>query len=210
MRACSAAPDGPAGRRPPAATRRRRGAGVLLALLLPALPAAGTADDDTPASAFELQRASVRVVDDVYRLDAAARLRLPPAVREALDNGVDLGIAWEIQIDRRNAWWPDTDVAFLTQRYRLSLHELSLQYVVTNRNTGQRRSYTRLQSALDHIGTLVRFPLVDRMLIESGGDYAGYVRVRLLHDELPLPLRAAALFAEAWDLETEWYRWTFD
>ena len=208
MRACGALPEGPAatGRR----ARLRRGLVLAVALLLPGGPAAAVAEGIDAEHAFTLPDASVREVEGVYRLDAVARLRLTPAVREALDNGVDLTIAWEIEIDRSNRWWLDADVAYVTQRYRLSLHELSLQYVVTNLNTGQRHSYTRLQAALDRIGTLVGFPLADRVLLTDGGRYTGYVRVRLLHDELPLPLRAVALFAGAWDLESEWYRWAFE
>lgn len=213
MHACSALPERLVTPRQRARTCVRAGRGLLLAfaLVLPDGSAAAATDSGgTTARPFTLPNASVRAVENVYRLDAIARLRLTPAVREALDNGVDLTIAWEIEIDRINRWWLDTDVAYVTQRYRLSLHELSLQYVVTNLNTGQQRSYTRLQTALDRIGTLVGFPLLDRVLLTDGGRYTGYVRVRLLHDQLPLPLRAVALFADAWDLESEWYRWAFE
>ncbi|MDZ7828597.1 MAG: DUF4390 domain-containing protein [Halofilum sp. (in: g-proteobacteria)] len=183
---------------------------LLLALtLLAPLPAAA---DPTRAEAapFELPSASVRLVEEVYRLDAVARLRLTPAVENALNNGVDLTITWEVSIQRSRAWWFDADVAWIVQRYRLSLHELSRQYVVTNLNTGQQRSYTRVHTALDQIGTLVGFPLVDRVLVADGGDLTGQVRVRLQHDELPLPLRAVALFSDAWDLASEWYQWRFE
>ena len=213
MHACGVLPEAAVSRRRRASRRRSRaGGGLVLALwlLLPGGSAAAIADTEPASEPFVLPTANVRRVEDVYRLDAIARLRLTSAVREALDNGVDLTIAWEVEIDRRNRWWLDAELAYVTQRYRLSLHELSLQYVVTNLNTGQRHSYSRLQSALDQIGTLVGFPLVDRVLVSDDGLYFGYVRVRLLHDELPLPLRAVALFADSWKLETDWYQWTFE
>lgn len=212
MRACSALSERPpvAGRPHPAGCRRWRRLWLTLLLLCPPLPAAATAEADQAGPPFVLPNASVREVDNVYRLDAVARLRLTQPVREALDNGVDLTIAWEVEIDRRNDWWLDSDVAYIVQRYRLSFHELSLQYVVTNLNTGQQRSYTRLQTALDRIGTLIGFPLIDRVLLDDGGRYNGHVRVRLLQEELPLPLRAVALFSGAWKLESEWYQWSFE
>lgn len=212
MHVCGALPEGREGPRRPLAVSRRPGplSRLLLVLtLLGPLPAAAApALED--AAAFELPSASVRLVEEVYRLDAVARLRLTPDVENALNNGVDLTITWEASIQRSRAWWVDADVAWIVQRYRLTLHELSRQYVVTNLNTGQQRSYTRVQTALDQIGTLVGFPLIDRVLVADGGRLTGQVRVRLQHDELPLPLRAVALFSDAWDLASEWYQWRFE
>jgi hypothetical protein len=212
MHVCGAPPEGRDGPRRPLAVSRRPGTLSRLLLLLALLaPLGAVAQPASEASApFELPTASVRLVEEVYRLDAFARLRLTPAVEKALNNGVDLTITWEVSIQRSRAWWVDADVAWIVQRYRLSLHELSRQYVVTNLNTGQQRSYTRVQTALDRIGALAGFPLVDRVLVADGGNLIGQVRVRLQHDELPLPLRAVALFSDAWDLESEWYQWRFE
>lgn len=176
---------------------------VLACAALVALPSPATA-------AFELPSAAVREVDGVYLLDAIARLELSDPVREALENGVDLHIAWEVDLDRERNWWLDADVASVVQRNRLEYHELSLQYIVANLNTGERRSFTRLSVALDHIGTLLGFPVVDSVLIDRPARYRGFVRVRLEHDRLPLPLRPTAFFSSAWDLESEWQPWRFE
>jgi len=177
---------------------------LALVMLLSPLPVAA---DPSP---FELPGVTVRLADQVYRLDAVARLRLTPAVEDALHNGVDLTLTWEVSIERTRAWWLDADVAYIAQRFRLSFHELTRQYVVTNLNTGQSRSYTQVETALDEVGTLIGFPLVDRVLVADGEDLIGHVRIRLQHDELPLPLRAVALFDDEWDLASEWYRWRFE
>lgn len=159
---------------------------------------------------FTLPSASARLVDGVYLLDAIARLDLTATVRDALDSGVALTIRWDIEVTRRRDWWLDADVARIVQRYRLEYHELSLQYVVTNLNTGQRRAYTRLAVALDRIGNLIGFPLVDRMLVEPPQLYTGHVRVLLEHGTLPLPLRPMALFSPAWHLGTQWRALSFE
>lgn len=210
MRVCGEPSEGRAGPVPRAAGRARVPPclWLFLALALPLPVPAEPVASEGPA--FELPVADVRLVEAVYRLDAVARLRLTPDVEEALHNGVDLTIAWEAVIERARRWWPDTDVAFITQRYRLSLHELSGQYIVDNRNTGERRSYTSLEIALDQIGTLLDFPLVDRVLVADGGDLLGRVRVRLEQDELPLPIRVIAMFDGDWDLATEWHQWRFE
>lgn len=212
MHVCGARSEVRSDPRQPGSAPRRPGSLSRLLLLLTLLgPLPATADpdvEDTPP--FALPTASVRLVEQVYRLDAVARLRLTPAVERALHNGVDLTLTWEVSIERTREWWLDASVASITQRYRLSFHELSRQYIVTNLNTGQQRSYTRVQTALDQVGTLVGFPLVDRVLVADGGRLVGHVRIRLQQDELPLPLRAVALFDDDWDLASEWYQWRFE
>lgn len=210
MRVCSALPEQSVAAECSASAGRRRGMLLTLLLLFPVAPVSAIAEDGDAANPFVLSSAAVREDEAVYRLDAVARLHLTLPVREALNSGVDLTITWEIEIDRYNEWWLNSDVAYVVQRYRLSFHELSLQYVVTNLNTNQQRSYTSLRAALDRIGTLLGFPLIDRVLVGDDGHYNGHVRVRLQHDELPLPLRAVALFSGAWNLESEWYQWSFE
>lgn len=162
------------------------------------------------ARPFELRSAEVRVVDGVYLLDAFAHLRLTEPVREALHSGVELPVTWRIEITRERDWWPDASVTTLSQRYRLEYHELSLQYLVTNLNTDERRSFATLDGALGHMGRLFGYPLVDRMLLDEAVHYSGRVRVRLDHGALPWPLRPAVWFSSDWDLASEWRVWSFE
>lgn len=178
---------------------------LLAAMIGAPSPAARAAE-----GGISLPSASVRVVDGVYLLDSVARIRLTGPVRDALDSGVALTFAWEVEIGRERGWWPEAELAYVTQRYQLEYHALSLQYLVTNLNTGERRSFTRLPTALDFIGQLIGFPIVDRVLLDEPGRHTGYVRLRLEHSTLPLPLRPAALFSAAWYLETDWRTWSFE
>lgn len=181
-----------------------------VALVAVATLCSGRAAAQSDDTRFTLASASTRLVERVYLLDAVARLGLPPAVRDALDSGVALTIRWEIEVTRRRDWWLDADTARIVQRFRLDYHELSLQYVVTNLNTGERRAYTRLAVALQRIGSLFGFPLVDRMLVEPTERYTGHVRVVLEHGTLPLPLRPAALLSPSWHLGTQWHELSFE
>ncbi len=189
---------------------RGDGIGLLPTLLgccaLAVLPAV-SAHADAP---FSAPTVSVERADDVYALDALADLELTPPVREALEKGVDLHIRWQIDIERERGWWLDAEVASVVQHNRLSYHPLSRQYVVTNRNTGETRSFQRLDSALEAIGTLIDFPVVDTVLIDEPGRHRGYVRIHLVQGELPLPLRTTAFFSADWDLASEWRQWRFD
>lgn len=162
------------------------------------------------AEPFELRSATVREVDGVYLLDAVARLRLTPAVRQALYSGVELSVVWRVEIVRERYWWLNADVAEISQRYRIEYHALSRQYLVTNVNTGERRSFVELSVAMNHIGRLFDFPLIDRMLIAGPARYSGRAQVRLDHGALPWPMRPTVLFSSAWDLQSEWRAWSFE
>lgn len=178
------------------------------AALLAATPLAVPAQDD---GGIEMRGANVRQSDAVYVLDAVADIRLTEPVRRALDNGVALTFAWRVEITRSRDWWlPEATAASLTQRYTLAYHALSLQYIVTNRNTGERRSFTRRRVALDFIGTLIGLPLVDAPMIEEPARHTGHVRLNLEHNSLPLPLRPQILFNPAWYLGSDWRTWSFE
>lgn len=186
--------------------------GGLAALLALALASLGVCSSASAAEdrAFHLHSVEVQEVDGVYLLDAMARLRLPSAVRRALHGGVGLVVTWQVEIFRARDWWLDADVANVSQRYRIEYHELSLQYLVTTLNTGERRSFVDLTGALAHIGRLHRFPLIDQMLIASQPGYCGRVQVRLDHGALPWALRPTVLFSTAWDLHSQWRGWSFE
>lgn len=180
---------------------------AVVPVVVPVTASAQTPVNDDP---FVVRNAAVRVVDDVYLLDATARIQLPTRVRNALDSGVDLHIAYEIEVNRRRDWWFDSTVAAVVQRYRLEFHELSLQYLVTNLNTGERRSYPYLGSALNHMSRLRGFPLMDRVLIDDPAYHYLTVRMRLQREFLPLPLRTATMFSGEWQLQSEWVEWSFE
>lgn len=181
--------------------------GLALSLVL-VLGCAGTSAADSRP--FQLRSAQVRVVDGVYLLDAFAHLRLTEPVREALHRGVELPVTWRIEIVRESDWWLDAQVTSLSQRYRLEYHELSLQYLVTNLNTDERRSFASLEGALGYMGRLFGYPLVDRMLLEGPARYSGRAQVRLDHGALPWPLRPTVWFSTGWELASEWRGWSFE
>lgn len=186
---------------------------MLLAVMTIGMPNVAAADEGATAEEieyFSLRAARIRMHEDVYVLDAISHLQLSPRVAEALEGGVNLHIAFEIEIHRQRDWWLDATVAEMIQQYRIEYHELTRQYVVTNINTGQQRGYHSRQAAMNAIGRLLAFPLVDRVLIDDPERHYGRVRVRLQREALPLPLRPAALFYSDWNLRSQWATWSFE
>jgi len=176
--------------------------GVAFALCGIALPVGAKAE-----TGFTVQRASTSLVKGVYLLDVEFDLALPDAPREALASGVPIYLSIEMRVTRERNWWWDDTVAALTQRYRLEFHALSSRYLAINLNTGERDSFRTVGQALEHVGRLLDFPLLDRVLVGEGSRYTGSVRVGLDIGKLPLLLVTGAYFSSEWRLTSEDYRW---
>jgi hypothetical protein len=154
--------------------------------------------------AFEVLRAAAELRDQVYYLDADLEYQLGPEPLAALSNGVPLGLAVEIQVIQPQRWLPDETVAALRQQFRLKYHSLTERYVVTNLNSGERRSFTSRIEALDYAGSIRDLPIIDRSLLDPALSYRMRVQARLDLDSLPAPLRFWAYVSTDWRLASEW------
>jgi len=159
------------------------------------------------AAGFDIISASTRLQGDVYRLNAQIEYRFSQAALEALKNGVPLTIELEMEVRRRRAWVWDETVYALTQRFRLEYHTLSQQYLVTTLNSGERRGFQSKINALQFMGRIADFPLLDKGLLVPNQRYKGALRARLDVDALPTPLRLFAYISDDWRLASEWRIW---
>lgn len=156
---------------------------------------------------FEVRQASTTLKDGVYFLDALIEYRLSSEARSALQSGLPLTIRVEVELLRNRRFWFDADDAALHQRYQLEYHALSERFTIQNLNSGDQASFSTLHAALDWLGHVDHFPLVDAALIEPGHEY--YLRMRTVLDaeKLPGPLRLIAFWRRDWSLGSDWYRW---
>lgn len=159
------------------------------------------------AAGFDIISASTRLEGDVYRLNAQIEYRFSQAALEALQNGVPLTVELEMEVRRRRPWVWDEPIYSLAQRFRLEYHTLSRQYLVTNLNNGERRGFPNRSSALQFMGTISDFPLLDKGLLTPNQYYKAALRARLDIDALPTPLRLFAYISDDWRLASEWRIW---
>lgn len=159
------------------------------------------------AAGFEVLSASTRLEGGVYRLNAQIQYRFSGAAREALQNGVPLTIELEMEVRRRRPWLWDETVYALAQRFRLEYHTLSRQYLVSNLNSGERRAFATREGALQFMGRIADFPLLDQSLLDPNERYEGALRAWLDLDALPTPLRLFAYISDDWRLASEWRLW---
>ncbi len=159
------------------------------------------------AAGFDVISAATRLEGGVYRLNARIQYRFSGAAREALQNGVPLTIALEMEVRRQRPWLWDETVYTLAQRFRLEYHTLSRQYLVRNLNSGERRAFPTREGALQYMGQITDFPMLDKGLLNPNERYQGALRARLDLDALPTPLRLFAYISDDWRLASEWRTW---
>lgn len=156
---------------------------------------------------FVTENSSTRLEDGVYLLSADLSLDISDDLRDALRNGVTLTVDIAVTVEEHRSWWLNKDIASLNQRYALTYHALSNQYVVRNTNTDLYQFYTTVGAALDAISQVRDLPLIDGSLLNSDDDYVYELIIDLDISELPLPLRARALFTQNWAPISEATTW---
>ncbi|HUM93713.1 MAG TPA: DUF4390 domain-containing protein [Candidatus Competibacter sp.] len=160
------------------------------------------------AAGFEVIAATTKLEGGVYRLDARIDYHFSKPALEALQNGVPLIIELEMEVRRRRSWvWNET-VYSLSQRFKLEYHALSRQYLVNNLNSKERRGFSSRAAALQFMGQINNFPLLDKGLLGRDERYEGALRAWLDIESLPAPLRVFAYLSDDWRLTSEWYTWS--
>ena len=160
------------------------------------------------AAPFSIEHAEFTVSNKVYELSARIEYRLSEKVLEALESGVPLFIALDIEVKKHRKWWKNATIALLEQRYLLLYHALSEKYVLNNLNSGAQQNFSSLPSALDALGTIRGLPLIDQNLLDSKGEYFVRMRTYLDIDSLPPPIQPIAYLSSDWRLESEWHQWS--
>jgi len=156
---------------------------------------------------LKVYSASTQEQDGAYQLDAQLEYGLTKAALDALESGVPLTFELVVDIFKPRKWiWNDV-VASYNQRYQVVYHALTQQYIVTNLNSGVQNSYSNRKTALLTMGRINNYSLfdVDSMKIDKG--HFGRLRISLLINELPAPMRPWAYINADWNLASDWFVW---
>ena len=193
--------------------RRIKSSPLLLLLLLWLVTPWAYGDDEVHAAdaqetpGFAVLSASVYDVDGVVRLDATFALRFGATLEEALHNGVALPLLIEIEARQQRDYLWNKTIAHVEQRYLLSYNTLTKQYLLLNRNTDALSRLPSLVAVKAVLGSLSRFPFLDRNLLQPDEKNTARLRITLETDQLPVPLRLMSYVSSDWDMQSEWYQW---
>lgn len=192
------------GRARPATGRGRPGlrwpAAVLLLLLGLAVSTLALAADER----IGVARAGLEVrhgTDPGAFVDAQFDLQLPASLRDAVDHGIALYFAVDVEVTRSRWYWFDKRVLDDTLEYRLSFSPLTREYRLARGGLAQ--PFETLDQALGTMRRLSQWRIGDSTLLD-GGNTRARIRLRLDTSMLPKPFQVSALTDRDWTLVSEW------
>lgn len=156
---------------------------------------------------IEVQKATQRVENDLYVVDAQVDYELTKTALRALDNGVPLTIIVEISVEKDRDYLWNEQILGVRQKYRLERHALSDQYILTALETQTRKNFPSLEDALESLGNIKSLPIGEVGRLNGDGPYLMRLRCKLDISELPHPLRPIAYLSPQWRLASHWYEW---
>ena len=159
------------------------------------------------AEEIRIRSAFVEPSAGVLLLTAQVEFQLPEGAQQAIRDGVELSLTFEIEITRARRFLFDEGIAKLEQRYELQYHAVSSRYLVRNLNSGEQDSYPSLEAALDSLRRIERIPIIDEALVSGEGRYEISVRALLDVHTMPDALRFVLFWADDWRQRSDWYTW---
>ena len=141
-------------------------------------------------------------------IDALLKINFTKEVVDALENGIPLTIAVEVQVFHKQTWWRNTLIKESVKLFELRYHPLTNIHEVKNRATNERYSFNSRQEAMAILGTIQGAQLIEQKMLDPDKIYCVQIRTLLDISYLPTALRQLAAVSSSWRLESSWYRWT--
>ena len=156
---------------------------------------------------FTIKRAETKLIDKVYHLSVQIDYQFSPQVLEAIESGVPIVLALDIEVRHPRGYLWDEQIAQLRQRFQLQYHALTEQYIIKNLNSGAQNTAPTLNTALYYLQNIKSIPLLDQQLLKPEQQYQVRLKVSLEFDSLPVPLKLSAYTSRSWWLGSGWFVW---
>ncbi len=146
--------------------------------------------------------------DQQITLQAQIRIHLNDTQSDALHSGIPLVFNVEVQVQRERQWWLNEKLGQVHWQKRLSVHQLSKQYVVEDLSSGEKYSFPTIGLALNTLGHINVAALALNRPLENRQKVYGRIKFWLDIPSLPVALQLPAyLSAHEWRLNSGWERW---
>ena len=156
------------------------------------------------SSAIQVESLSSVISQGVINVSTEITYELSDETRDALDQGVALEFDVIFRVRKKRQWLWDIVVTEKMLSYRVEHQPLSGHYLVTELTNGKRHQFRTLGSALQYIGKIDAFPLVDTDMLNQQNRYTVQARAELNIQSLPAPLRPLAYLSAHWHLASPW------
>jgi hypothetical protein len=159
---------------------------------------------------FEIKRAAFELDGTLLMLDARIDIELPEYIEMAVDQGFAVPVSFDVEIMQAREYWFDRKIVSLKQQYILHFLPMLNSYVITDINRSSRTYFDSREEAVSSLQSVSDYPMFDIGNIDAGLKVYARMRFGLNSDELPLPLKSSSLWANDWDLQSDWFSWDLD
>lgn len=157
------------------------------------------------AAGIQVESAELKLQRERYDVYAHLAIKLNPTLEEALHKGVTLVFRTDFRIVEPRRWWFDAELAHEAMQSRLSYNFLLRRYLLESGY--QTHAYDTLDGALDGLGDIRAWSVLDRGELRPGATYRASLRMKLDTSQLSKPMQVNALASGKWSLESPWYGW---
>lgn len=160
------------------------------------------------AEGIQAQQIDVVQRGELFHLNGGFAIQLSPTLDDALRRGVQLTFVQAVEAERARDWWLAEGLSDLERSVRLSYNALLRQYYVIL--SGVSSSHESLADALQAVGDLRDWAVVNTRQMKKKSEYKIYVRMYLDISQLPKPLQVNALASSGrWQLDSGWQERSF-
>lgn len=164
---------------------------------------AGCSQEDAVDYRFTIETVTVNTAYRALNLRLQQRLEVSEQAREALEHGVTLVVALELELRNDNKMIVMQRAA---RYFQIRYLPLSERYQLSEEETGELQTFSRLRHLLAAIGDL-------NVHLSTGplpsGSYELRARIRLDESRLPAPMRLPAWLSTQWQHDSGWSVWPF-
>jgi len=167
------------------------------------ITSASHAQSKSSVEGIRLEQAEISRQGELFQLSGQFKIMLSPTLEHALMRGVQLTFVQAFEAERLRDFWLAESLIDLTRSIRLSYNALLRQYYVSL--SGVSSTHDDLASALDAVGDLRDWSVLNVKQMKRKSDFKAYVRMYLDISQLPKPLQVNALASSArWQLDSGW------
>ncbi len=162
------------------------------------------------AGEIKVTHVSSELMENYYYLNAQIDFDFNDDVLGALNHGVELNIDIIIEVKIKRRWLWDKLYKQDVIQFKLNYHPLSSLYVVTRLDNSERRQFNSLNDALQHLGGVNRYFLLNNDNVKAGHRLTGLLKAKLNVDDLPTALKPITFISSQWQLDSQWYQWNIN
>jgi hypothetical protein len=146
-----------------------------------------------------------------YFIDAKIKMDFTPVAIEALENGVPLTIAIELQVVEKNPFLGshifDSTIKESILYFEIRYHALTEIYSIKNNKSEQGYQFNTRKEALDLLGNINHAHLISSNKLDKNKHHQVSLRVFLDIWKLPDVMRPGASLSNDWHLRSQWFSW---